>query len=532
MRLSLRSARERWQDTVRLYPALVLYHLKEVEIMEEKTAVIYARYSSDRQREESIEGQIRVCEDFARRNGYKVLRTYTDSAMTGRTDQRPQFQLMIHDAASKAFSAVIVYKLNRFSRNRYDSAKYKHKLKKQGVKVVSAMENIADDPSGILLESVIEGMAEYYSAELAENVKRGMTENALEGKWPGGVVPLGYKLDAEHHLQVDAKTATAVQYIFRAYTAGATKKSIAEALNERAVLTSAGKKFTSSSFNKILKNDVYIGVFTWGNVKKEKAIPPIIDEDTFRMAQLLNERRKRHIIRNPEAYELSGKVFCGRDGARMDGKSGKSHQGFTYYYYVCSERLKKHCTSRPIRADWLDTTVAQTTTQLLSTPRAIDLIAKQAVKLQSHQKKSPVVEALEAEIAENKKKVENCIKAIEQGLMSESLTNHIHEAEGRIRDLTERLQREKILHSHRPVTEEEIRFFFYSIREQAQTKEAKEYRRILFTSLVQAVIVHEHSIEIRYNYKSELPVLQNPLEVESSHCVTMVDHQGFEPRTP
>lgn len=495
-------------------------------------AVIYARYSSDRQREESIEGQLRVCEDYAHRNNMTILHTYADRAMTGRSDQRPEFQIMIRDAATMTFDVVLVYKLNRFARNRYDSAKYKHKLKKYGVKVVSAMENIADDPSGILLESVIEGMAEYYSAELAENVMRGMTENALEGKWPGGVVPLGYKLDAEHHLQVDAKTASVVQYIFRAYTAGATKKSIAESLNERFILTAAGKEFTSSSFNKILKNDVYIGVFTWGNIKKEKAIPPIIDEDTFRMAQLLNERRKRHIIRNPEAYELSGKVFCGCDGARMDGKSGKSHQGFTYYYYVCSERLKKHCASRPIRADWLDTTVAQTTTQLLSTPRAIDLIAKQAVKFQSHQKKSPVVEALEAEIAENKKKVENCIKAIEQGLMSEALTNHIHEAEGRIRDLTERLQREKILHSRRPVTEDEIRFFFYSIREQAQTREAKEYRKILFTSLVQSVIVHDHSIEIRYNYKSELPVLQNPLEVESSHCVTMVDHQGFEPRTP
>lgn len=486
-------------------------------------AVIYARYSSDRQREESIEGQLRVCEDYAHRNNMTILHTYADRAMTGRSDQRPEFQIMIRDAATMTFDVVLVYKLNRFARNRYDSAKYKHKLKKYGVKVVSAMENIADDPSGILLESVIEGMAEYYSAELAENVMRGMTENALEGKWPGGVVPLGYKLDAEHHLQVDAKTASVVQYIFRAYTAGATKKSIAESLNERFILTAAGKEFTSSSFNKILKNDVYIGVFTWGNIKKEKAIPPIIDEDTFRMAQLLNERRKRHIIRNPEAYELSGKVFCGCDGARMDGKSGKSHQGFTYYYYVCSERLKKHCASRPIRADWLDTTVAQTTTQLLSTPRAIDLIAKQAVKFQSHQKKSPVVEALEAEIAENKKKVENCIKAIEQGLMSEALTNHIHEAEGRIRDLTERLQREKILHSRRPVTEDEIRFFFYSIREQAQTREAKEYRKILFTSLVQSVIVHDHSIEIRYNYKSELPVLQNPLEVESSHCVTMVD---------
>lgn len=498
----------------------------------EKTAVIYARYSSDRQREESIEGQVRVCEDFAKRNGYKIIKIYTDSAMTGRTDQRPQFQLMIHDAASRTFSAVIVYKLNRFSRDRYDSAKYKHKLKKCGVKVVSAMENIADDPSGILLESVIEGMAEYYSAELAENVKRGMTENALEGKWPGGVVPLGYKLDENHHLVVDEKGASIVRSIFKAYTCGTTKKRIAEMLNEKFIYTPTGKKFTPSSFNKILKNDIYIGTFSWGDVKKEKAIPAILDEDTFRIALALNERHKKNVVRAPEFYGLSGKVFCGLCGERMDGKSGTSKYKTTYYYYSCKNHIRKHCSAKPIRADWVDNTVVSTTTRLLSTPGAIELIAKQAMKMQAYQKKSPIVEALEAEIKENQKKVENCIKAIENGLMSESLTNHIHEAEERIKGLNEQLQREKILHCRRPLTENEIQFFFYSIREQAQKKEADEYKKILFSSLIRSVIVHEKTIEIRYNYKSELPVLQNPLEVESSHCVTMVDHQGFEPRTP
>lgn len=162
-----------------------------------KDDVIYARYSSDRQREESIEGQIRVCQDYAKRNGFHIINIYTDRALTGRSDKRTGFQMMIRDAATHTFQYVIVYKLNRFSRDRYDSANYKHKLKKQGVKLLSAMENISDDPAGILLESVIEGISEYYSAELSENVIRGMTQSALEGKWPGGNIPLGYKLDEE-----------------------------------------------------------------------------------------------------------------------------------------------------------------------------------------------------------------------------------------------------------------------------------------------------------------------------------------------
>lgn len=156
-----------------------------------RNAVIYARYSSDRQREESIEGQIRVCEDFARRNDMRILKIYTDRALTGRTDKRPEFQLMIKESASRAFEVVIVYKLNRFARNRYDSASYKHKLKKYGVKVVSAMENIADDPSGILLESVIEGMAEYYLRSFQKTSYAGRRRTYWRANGQAAPFPLG-----------------------------------------------------------------------------------------------------------------------------------------------------------------------------------------------------------------------------------------------------------------------------------------------------------------------------------------------------
>ena len=74
---------------------------------------------------------------------------------------------------------MLVWKLDRFARNRYDSARYKTQLKKNGVKLMSATEVISDGPEGIILESVLEGYAEYYSADLSEKVIRGMTENAL-----------------------------------------------------------------------------------------------------------------------------------------------------------------------------------------------------------------------------------------------------------------------------------------------------------------------------------------------------------------
>ena len=151
-----------------------------------KTGVIYARYSSERQNEQSIAGQVDVCKKWAENNDIKIINIYHDEAITGKTDKRPAFQKMIRDAKNGKFEYVIVYKVDRFSRNRYDSAIYKAKLKQSGVKLMSAMENIAEGPEGIILESVLEGMAEYYSANLAQNVSRGMRQRAEQGLRPAG----------------------------------------------------------------------------------------------------------------------------------------------------------------------------------------------------------------------------------------------------------------------------------------------------------------------------------------------------------
>ena len=164
-------------------------------------AVIYARYSSDNQREESIEGQLRDCNEYAKYNDIEIVGTYIDRAFSAKTDDRPDFQRMIADSGKKLFDLVLVWKLDRFARNRYDSAFYRYNLKKNKVKLVSVKENISDGPESIILESMIEGIAEYYSANLSQNVKRGFRENALKGKWNGGAVPIGYKI-VDHKLTI------------------------------------------------------------------------------------------------------------------------------------------------------------------------------------------------------------------------------------------------------------------------------------------------------------------------------------------
>ena len=444
-----------------------------------KKAVIYARYSSDRQRDESIEGQVRVCEDYAKRNDLTIIHIYSDRAMTGRTDQRPEFQKMIRDAALQTFDVVLVYKLNRFARNRYDSAKYKHKLKKQGVRVISAMENIADDPSGILLESVIEGLAEYYSAELAENVTRGMTENALEGK-----------------------------------------------------LTAKGKPFSKNSLRTILKNERYRGTFLWNGIRKENAIPSIVDSSVFEAVQkIMNFRKKSRSCPRQENYLLSGKLYCGSCGEKMVGISGTSKGNNLYYYYACDGKLKKKgCLRKNIRADVLEKIVVEQTTKILSNDEALKAIAAQAVDIQELRKESLNVQSLKNQIKDIEKKLKNCIDAVENGLASESIGNRIEEYEHTLKRLKFALSQELLNGGVQKLTKNRIEYFFMAVREKVKT--ADRYKSILLSSLIRCVILYDDYIEIQYNYRSELPLLENPVRVKCSNTHSLVDHQGFEPRTP
>ena len=176
-------------------------------------AVIYARYSSENQTEQSIEGQVRVCKEYAERNGINIINEYVDRAMTGTNDKRPAFQQMLFDSKSHKFSLVLVYKFDRFARSRHDSAVNKAILQKNGVKVISATEQIANTPEGIILEGMLESFAEYYSAELSQKVKRGLKESRIKGNFTGGALPYGYSKQ-DKKISIDEEQANIVRFIF------------------------------------------------------------------------------------------------------------------------------------------------------------------------------------------------------------------------------------------------------------------------------------------------------------------------------
>ena len=208
--------------------------------------VIYARFSSHAQNEQSIEGQLKTCYEFAERNNYKIIGEYIDRVISGTgADNRPEFQRMINDSAKRQFQGILVYQLDRFARNRYDSAIYKARLKKNGVKVLSARENITDDASGILIEGVLESMAEYYSVELGQKIRRGMELNAEKCRAIGSV-PLGYDVDENKKIIINENSAAIVVRIFDMYLSGKTMADIIRYLNENQVKTSQGNAYNKT----------------------------------------------------------------------------------------------------------------------------------------------------------------------------------------------------------------------------------------------------------------------------------------------
>ena len=285
-----------------------------------RNAVIYARYSSHNQTEQSIEGQLRVCHEYAQREGFTIVGEYIDRAISGKTDDRPDFQRMISDSRKRAFQYVIVYKLDRFARNRYDSAVYKHKLKQNGVKVVSAMENIGDNPEGIILEAVLEASAEYYSLELAQKIKRGKRESAMKGQFNGGTPPFGHR-SVDRRLVIDEAKAPFVKRAFEQYAAGVPKKRIVAELNAAGLRNRNGKPFGHTALQVALQNEKYIGIQRFSDIVIEDACPALVDRETFDKVQERIKQNRREGGKNKAKMEylLTGKAFCGYCGSTITG---------------------------------------------------------------------------------------------------------------------------------------------------------------------------------------------------------------------
>lgn len=313
-----------------------------------KNAVAYARYSSHNQGEQSIEGQLAQARSYAAARGYTIIHEYVDRAKSGRTDNRDQFQQMLRDTAKKQFSVIILWKVDRFGRNREEIAVNKMKCRKNGVRVEYVAETIPDTPEGVILESVLEGFAEYYSLQLSQNIRRGLAESAAKCQVTGGNRPLGYKTGPDKKFIIDEQTAPTVKLIYTLYADGKTVTEIVKQLNEMGLRTLRGSPFTHNSLHSILKNEKYRGIYNSNGLYIPDGIPRIIDDELFFKVQEMLKINKRAPAKTwaRADYLLSDKIFCGKCGAPMFGDSGTGKTGTRYHYYVCSNRKRFTITHR------------------------------------------------------------------------------------------------------------------------------------------------------------------------------------------
>ncbi len=376
--------------------------------------VIYARFSSHSQTEQSIEGQLGVCYDFAQKQGYTIIAEYIDRAISGtNAENRPEFQRMIEDSSKKQFEGVLVYQLDRFARNRYDSATYKARLKKNGVRVYSAKENITDDASGILVEGLLESMAEYYSAELSQKIRRGMDLNASKCLCTGGNIALGFKVAPDKTFLIDENTAPLVQEIFRRYADGETVVEICDSFNARGLKTSRGVPFNKNSLRLMLQNKRYIGTYTYRDMEIEHGMPRIIEDELFNAVQekmVKNKKAPAHSKAEQE-YILTTKLFCGLCREMMTGIKGNSHTGKPYYYYKCNHAKKKLCSKKAVRKEYIEDLVIAQCRKLLSVSN-IEKIARAVVETCERDKDKSRLRALRKQLENAERKQNNLTAAI------------------------------------------------------------------------------------------------------------------------
>ena len=475
--------------------------------------VIYARYSSHNQTECSIEGQIEECKRYAELNDYNVINTYIDRAKSGTKDNREEFLKMIEDSKKKEFKYIIVYQLDRFARNRYDSAIYKKELKTRDIRVLSSRENITEDASGVLMESMLEGMAEYYSLELGQKVKRGMNYNGENFYYNGGTVPLGFKLqeitiNIENSLKpiikkkyiLDNEKASIVQKIFEMYANGSKMVEIISTLNSLGIKTAYNKSFNKSSIRRILENKKYIGTYTYNGIETSDAIPRIVSDELFNRVQMELVKNGLAPSRNraKNEYLLTGKLYCGDCKEKMTGTSGTSKTKELHTYYICkNSKAHKNCTKKRIKKDYLEDLVVLFAKRTL-TNENIDKIAKKIVDIANNEQNNQVLKTINKNIKENEKKKNNLLQAIaecEDAIVRKTLFDEIAKLTQLDTIYNNALIEEKS--KHLQLNYKEVKYFLTRIKN--NNINDFKYKKMLINILINKVYIYPNKAVIVYN---------------------------------
>jgi site-specific DNA recombinase len=491
----------------------------------ENSAVIYARYSSSNQREESIEAQARACQDYAQRNGLIVVDIYADSAKTGTNAEREEFQCMIEDSYKGKFRYVIIHKLDRFSRNRYDSVTFKRKLKINGVILRSVLENLDGSPESQILESLLEGMAAYYSQNLSRECLKGQLENGYKCVHNGGIPPLGYDLDKQTRKYViNEQEAEIVRYIFSQYAEGTGYNRIIAELNNRGYRSKRGNAFGKNSLYELLRNRKYTGVYTF-NLRLEKDVsgtrnpqfkpkdewicidggmPAIVEKALFDKVQMRLAENRKHPGRfhSKRVYLLSGIIKCGECGASMWGSRHiDGRHGVEYFNYECSsKKYKQNCDNRGIRKESVENHVLDELQDKLFSESSVKNLASMlsAYKEKMKDDSRTALDEATHELDETKKKMDRIVQLVaDSGISIDSVKDELKRLDERKNAVEECIREIEAKSSAALVSEEMIMGVINKSRKAVREKNISECREFI-GNYVESVVVYSDWIEIRF----------------------------------
>lgn len=487
-------------------------------------AVIYARYSSDNQRGESIDAQIRLIKDFAKTNNIIIIGQYVDEAQTGKRDDRDQFQQMISDAKTQNdWQLVLVHKLDRFARNRYDSATYRVELRKYQKYLISATEQFDDSPESIILESVIEAMSEYYSKNLSREVMKGLTENALKGKPCGGTPPLGYDIKNGKYV-INEFEAQAVSLIYKRFLDGRGYGEIICELNEKGYRTKRNALFTKNSLYEILRNEKYTGTFIYNKtvgydeftgkrnrhqykseeniIRVKDALPIIISTEYFlKVQEILNSRRKAYTNHAKEVYLLTGKITCGVCGGRYVGTRKFNGAGRKYITYQCNIRqrsIHRRCNNGAISRNWLETIVLQSINDYVmqfDDDSIADIYrAYMQTENGSHIAEAKIIEGKIVEIDKQLNRIADVISITSSSTLIEKLLGYEKQKE-ELSNQLRKLQNSNNIY----ITIEELKSLILIAKKMLKEKSVPRIKELI-NLIVKEIIINKESVEIHLRF--------------------------------
>ena len=498
-------------------------------------AVLYARFSSTNQRDESIDAQERAIKEFAHANNIEIVGSYIDRAKSATTDDRPNFKKMIEDSAKKDFELVLVHKLDRFARNRNDSIMNRARLRRNGVSLLSVTEPLDDTkPEAIILEAVLEAMAEYYSKNLAREVKKGLKENALKCQHTGGRPPLGYDVDeTTRQLVINPVEAEAVRLIYRMVINGHGYHDILVCLRDGGYKTKAGRDFGKNSLHEILRNPKYKGVYVFNRTTEADpytkrrnshqsrdredmiiipgGVPQIISEDDFEIVQRILAQRRRHsehAKHHREVYLLTGKIFCGVCGNRFAGNRknsvGNRSPNITYRCNNRARRTGKACSNKEVNRDYLEAFVLKKIEEAVFNEKTAAIVIErfQSYLKEQQTAKNEMLRRLSKELREIETKQENLTDILADGtddkLEQSILLQKVKKLEVQKETLKQRIRQEEAsLHADMP-DKQTLEKYFRKAQELFRSRKLEEQQELI-NLYVEKIIVHPDQVEVILN---------------------------------